>query len=163
MGALSKTSHEEISPETKFPVCRDPNLTKSRWPSLELADWINNDSKASVDEDATAQQWLNDTVVSLRRALRGYDLATEVIGSSLTPNAALIRFRGSDDLTVSKIEKRRQELLTSHAIKVINVLAAPMEIVIMVSRPKRVILSLRDLWQQRELPSTAPNLILVCY
>ena len=32
-----------------------------------------------------------------------------------------------------------------------------MEIVIMVSRPKRVILSLRDLWQQRELPSTAPE------
>ena len=32
-----------------------------------------------------------------------------------------------------------------------------MEIVIMVSRPKRVILSLRDLWQQRGLPSTAPE------
>src|SRR5690606_12411330 len=51
----------------------------------------------------------------------------------------------------------RQELLTSHAVDVINVLAAPMEVVIMVARPARTILHLRDLWRQRELPASAPD------
>ena len=83
-------------------------------------------------------------------------MTAELVGARLTPNAALVRFRGSDDLTVPKVEKRRQELLTSHAIEVINVLAAPMEVVIMVARPSRTILRLRDLWRQRELPSSAP-------
>ena len=48
-------------------------------------------------------------------------------------------------------------MLTSHAIEVINVLGAPMEVVIMVARPKRAILRLRDLWRQRDLPAGAPD------
>ena len=85
-------------------------------------------------------------------------MTAELIGARLTPNAALVRFRGSDDLTVPKVEKKRQELLTSHAVDVINVLAAPMEIIIMVKRPHRAILRLQDLWRRRQLPSTAPEL-----
>lgn len=126
-----------------------------KWPSPELSTWVSG-CRVSGDEDDEAKEWLDMTVRSLQRALRGYDMTAELVGARLTPNAALVRFRGSDDLTVPKVEKRRQELLTSHAIGVINVLAAPMEVVIMVARPRRTILHLRDLWRQRELPSSAP-------
>lgn len=129
--------------------CRD------KWPSPDLAAWVSAGRISGEDDDET-KEWLDMTVRSLQRALRGYDMTAELVGARLTPNAALVRFRGSDDLTVPKVEKRRQELLTSHAIKVINVLAAPMEVVIMVARPSRTILRLRDLWRQRELPSSAP-------
>ena len=129
--------------------CRD------KWPSPDLAAWVSAGRKSGEDDDE-AIEWLDKTVRSLQRALRGYDMTAELVGARLTPNAALVRFRGSDDLTVPKVEKRRQELLTSHAIKVINVLAAPMEVVIMVARPSRTILRLRDLQRQRELPSSAP-------
>lgn len=124
-------------------------------PSNDLMRWLGESS--DDDDDAAAQEWLKDTVTALQRALRGYDMTAELKGSRLTPNAALVRFRGSDDLTLPKVEKRRQELLTSHAINVINVLAAPMEVIIMVARPRRAVLRLRDLWQQRELPESAPD------
>jgi len=127
-----------------------------KWPSRELAEWVSA-GRISGEEDDAAKEWLDATVKSLQRALRGYDMTAELVGARLTPNAALVRFRGSDDLTVPKVEKRRQELLTSHAIDVINVLAAPMEVVIMVARPSRTILHLRDLWRQRELPLGAPD------
>lgn len=129
---------------------------RDKWPSPDLAAWVSAGRIVGEDDDE-AKEWLDITVGSLQRALRGYDMTAELVGARLTPNAALVRFRGSDDLTVPKVEKRRQELLTSHAIKVINVLAAPMEVVIMVARPSRTILCLRDLWRQRELPSSAPT------
>lgn len=125
-----------------------------KWPSRDLAVWVSA-GRISGEDDDEAKEWLDKTVKSLQRALRGYDMTAELVGARLTPNAALVRFRGSDDLTVLKVEKRRQELLTSHAIKIINVLAAPMEVVIMVARPSRTILRLRDLWRQRQLPASA--------
>ena len=129
---------------------------KNQWPSQALAAWVRKGKTLDV-KDEEAKQWLDNTVKSLQRALRSYDMTAELVGARLTPNAALVRFRGSNDLTVPKVEKRRQELLTSHAIDVINVLAAPREVVIMVGRPSRTILRLKNLWSQRELPVGAPD------
>ncbi|EFA5092069.1 FtsK/SpoIIIE domain-containing protein [Escherichia coli] len=128
----------------------------AKWPSKQLAEWVSN-GILSEEDDENTKAWLDNTVKVLQRALRGYEMTAELLGARLTPNAALIRFRGSDDLTVPKVEKKRQELLTSHAVDVINVLAAPMEIIIMVKRPYRAILRLQDLWRRRQLPLTAPN------
>jgi len=146
----SQTDSEE---ETKLEV---PKELLDMWPSRQLAEWVNNGA-ASEEDDEDTKAWLDNTVKALQRALRGYEMTAELIGARLTPNAALVRFRGSDDLTVPKVEKKRQELLTSHAVDVINVLAAPMEIIIMVKRPHRAILRLQDLWRRRQLPSTAPE------
>lgn len=145
---------EEAGTQEKAAAVDDDGGTP-RLPSSDLIRWLG--SAGISDDDADAEQWLKDTVSALQRALRGYDMTAELIGSRLTPNAALVRFRGSDDLTLPKVEKRRQELLTSHAINVINVLAAPMEVIIMVGRPKRAVLRLKDLWRQRYLPEGAPD------
>lgn len=134
-----------------------PTNLLNKWPSSKLAEWIDKGS-ASEEDDEVTKLWLDNTVKALQRALRGYDMTAELIGARLTPNAALVRFRGSDNLTVPKVEKKSQELLTSHAVEVINVLAAPMEVIIMVKRPNRAILRLQDLWKRRELPTTAPEL-----
>jgi len=133
-----------------------PKELLTRWPSRELARWVS-DGKLPGHEDADEKNWLDMTVKALQKALRGYDMTAEFIDARLTPNAARVRLRGSDDLTVPKVEKRRQELLTSHAIDVINVMAAPMEIVIMVARPNRKVLRLRDLWRQRDIPLDVPR------
>lgn len=134
----------------------DAGTGDTRWPSRALERWVQ-DGRASGEDDPAALAWLDTTAKSLQRALRGYDMTAELLGTRLTPNAALVRLRGTDELTVPKVERRRQELLTSHAIDVINVLAAPMEVIIMVRRPERAILRLQDLWRQRELPDTAPE------
>lgn len=142
-----------IQPEKDVQIAEEGRDT---WPSRDLAAWVNGGRDSGEDDDE-AKEWLDTTVKSLQRALRGYDMTAELVGARLTPNAALVRFRGSDDLTVSKVEKRRVELLTSHAVDIINVLAAPGEIIIMVRRPERAVLQLRDLWRQRQLPETAPE------
>lgn len=144
-------------PETKDSTDVDiPNELLVKWPSKELAQWVSA-GKMSGEEEADEKNWLDKTVKALQRALRGYDMTAEYVDARLTPNAALVRFRGSDDLTVPKVEKRSQELLTSHAIDVINVLAAPMEVVIMVARPSRKVLHLRDLWRLRDIPQSVPR------
>jgi len=157
----SSSSYEETEPpqqaqEPEVANSDIPHQILEMWPSRQLAEWVSGGS-ASEDDDEETKAWLDTTVKALQRALRGYDMTAELLGARLTPNAALIRFRGSDDLTIPKVEKKRQELLTSHAVDVINVMAAPMEVIIMVKRPNRAILRLRDLWRRRQLPSTAPE------
>ncbi|MCY4261726.1 MAG: FtsK/SpoIIIE domain-containing protein, partial [Candidatus Dadabacteria bacterium] len=126
----------------------------SHWPQ-DLRQWLRDGLHSNISTEKDVE-WLHETGKSLQRALRGYDMTAEIRSSRLTPNAALVRFRGTDDLTVSKIEKRKQELLTSHSIDVINVLPAPGEIIVMVKRPSRAVISLRDLWRKRELLGTVP-------
>ncbi len=149
-GAEEGTAKESVS------SCEGHTSTEdTRWPSHDLAQWVQS-GRSSSEDDGETLTWLDATVKSLQRALRGYDMTAELLGARLTPNAALVRFRGADELTIPKVERRRQELLTSHAIDVISILAAPMEVIVMVRRPKRAILPLQDLWRQRELPETAP-------
>ena len=128
---------------------------RNPWPSSEVVAWVGA-GRASDQEDDESRAWLEATVKVLQKALRGYDMTAGFVGARLTPNAALVRLRGSDDLTVPKVDRKRQELMTSHGVRVITVLAAPMEVVIMVARPERTVLRLRDLWRQRELPQSAP-------
>ncbi|WMS85624.1 FtsK/SpoIIIE domain-containing protein [Pleionea litopenaei] len=154
LGNNTTTTSAQGDPETPE-ESTEVNISNHQWPSDAVANWVN--SGRDLDEnDPESQQWLKHTVSQLQKALRGYDMTAEFVDARLTPNAALVRLRGSDDLTVPKVEKKRQELLTSHAIDVINVLAAPMEVIIMVKRPRRTILGLKDLWKQRELPESAP-------
>lgn len=131
-------------------------IVDSKWPSTKLQEWVHAGRTVGEDSDESLL-WLETTVNKLKRALISYDMTAELLDSRLTPNAALVKFRGTDDLTTVKVERRRQELLTSHAIDVINVLGAPGQIIIMVKRPERAILRLRDLWRQRELPEMAPD------
>ena len=157
---LDSSAHDlsprEQSATKQSASAKIPEDLLTKWPSRELARWVSN-GKLPGHEDTDEKNWLDMIVRALQRALRGYDMTAEFVDARLTPNAARVRLRGSDDLTVPKVEKRRQELLTSHAIDVINVLAAPMEIVIMVARPNRKVLRLRDLWRQRDIPVEVPR------
>lgn len=103
--------------------------------------------EASVDE----QRWLETTAQKLRSALQGYNLQAKVVGTRLTPNAALIRFMGSDRLRVEDIEARQSALLTTHGLRLISVSPLPGEIVVGVARPQRQIVSLWDVWGRREV------------
>lgn len=147
-GDLNKTGLENNTAIEK-------EVSMSQWPSEELFRWVHYSNENKEDSEEI-DKWLADTVTRLQRALRSYDMSSELIGARITPNAALIRFKGSDDLTIPKVERKKQELLTSHAIDVIDILAAPMEVIIMVKRPQRAILRLEELWQKRKFSSSSP-------
>lgn len=147
--------HEPSAPQHKTEGAVD--AAACQWQSVALKDWILAGQPDSFVSDAE-HEWLQKTERTLQRALRGYGMAAIFHrASTLTPNAALIRFRGSDELTVPKVEKKRSELLTSHGLNVINVLSAPHEVVVMIGREKRLKLRIRDLWRRRKLPETAPH------
>lgn len=106
--------------------------------------------------EVTGQEWLAATEKQLRGALKGYGLTCETVGARLTPNSALIRFRGNDEMTTELVQKRRSTLLTSHGLEIVAVRPAKGEVVVMVARDGRVILPTLDLWKRRHLPATAP-------
>ncbi|WP_213981048.1 FtsK/SpoIIIE domain-containing protein [Sphingomonas sp. dw_22] len=106
--------------------------------------------------EVAGQEWLASTEKQLRGALKGYGMTCETVGSRLTPNSALIRFRGNDEMTTELVQKRRSTLLTSHGLDIVAVRPAKGEVVVMVARDGRVILPTLDLWKRRQLPPTAP-------
>lgn len=112
--------------------------------------------RSSVSEAEEA--WLDSTAQKLRTALLGYGLQAKILGTRLTPNAALIRFMGSDRLRVEDIEGKQSALLTTHGLRLVAISPLPGEIVVAVARPQRQTVSLWDVWARRELNRNAAGL-----
>lgn len=120
------------------------------WGGSALEEWIENNESSRTSNDK-AEEWLNEVVRKLKNALLSYNLQAKVLGSRLTPNSAIIKLKGSDNLRVEDIERKKSQLLTTHALNILNVVARPGEIVVFIARPERQIIYLRDLWKQRNL------------
>lgn len=102
---------------------------------------------AEVDTDQD-REWLKAVEARTRSALQQFQLQAKVLGATLTPNSALLKFAGSANLTVDQIIKRRSELLTTHGLPVIAVQPEPGAITLAIERPTRRIVRLQDLWAQ---------------
>ena len=102
--------------------------------------------------------WLETMGQKLRTALLGYGFQAKITESRLTPNAALIRFMGSDRLRVEDIEAKQTALLTTHRLRVVAVSPLPGEIAVAVARPQRQTVSLWDVWARRELNRNAAGI-----
>ncbi|GER89744.1 hypothetical protein KDW_39060 [Dictyobacter vulcani] len=96
------------------------------------------------------EQWSQTVQQTLRSALISYNLQAKILGSRLTPNALLIRLKGSDHLKIEDLEKKKSVLLTTHGLSLLNITAQPGEIVVSIARPQRETVSLLDVWKERE-------------
>lgn len=110
-----------------------------------------------VPTEATDALWLADTAQRCRAALMRYGMSARLEQQILTPNAALLKFRGSDDLTVAKVESKRVELETTHGLELINVRAEPGFVVLSIKRPHRMTLELPTVWKEWEGRSDTAN------
>jgi len=119
--------------------------------ALSFAALVQANAEKSKEDSAEEQAWLEAMAQKLRTALLGYSLQAKIVGKRLTPNAALVRFMGSDRLRVEDIEARQSALLTTHALRLISVSPLPGEIVVGVARPQRQVVSLWDVWARRAL------------
>jgi len=129
----------------------EPNEETSSWASPALVAWWQQQQAKTSQTDAASQQWLNDTANKLRSALLGYSLQANILSQRLTPNAALVRLKGSDNLKLEDIEKKRSQLLTTHGLNLISVYGQPGEIVVSIARPQRQVISLREVWAKRKI------------
>lgn len=118
-------------------------------PTAGIEILIQARAELAHEDSAEALGWLETTAQKLRSALLGYNLQAKITGTRLTPNAALIRFMGSDRLRVEDLEARQSALLTTHGLRLISISPLPGEIVVGVARPQRQIVSLWDVWGRR--------------
>lgn len=160
--ATSKLENTPLSGETSAPQLEPQPTIKEAVKTLSsIEDWIQARAVKSQTDEA-AERWLSETVQRLKIALISYEFQAQVLGQRLTPNAALIRLRGSDRLTVAGLEAKRTQLLTTHGLQIINIAAMPGEILILIARPNRQVISLAEVWARRELNRIADiNLSLV--
>lgn len=148
----SEPSAPEIEPVVAGPVESPAETLAGFSPSVSRLVGAQAPAQAEVE----GERWLATTIKALQGALRSYGMTSEVVGSRLTPNAALVRLRGSEQMTVALVEKRRETLLTSHGLDVVAVRPGSREVVIMIARPERMILPTLGLWKRRQLPASAP-------
>ena len=98
-----------------------------------------------VVEDDEAR--LKDVSSRCRNALLRYGMSARLEEAVLTPNSALLRFKGADDLTVAKVEARLEELETTHGLQVLSVRALPGQVAISIRRQVRTLLTLPAVWR----------------
>ncbi|SDD08328.1 DNA segregation ATPase FtsK/SpoIIIE, S-DNA-T family [Bradyrhizobium brasilense] len=122
---------------------------------LDFLSLVESRAKEGASSSKAEQAWLDETAQKLRTALLGYGFQAKIAGARLTPNAALIRFIGSDRLRMEDIRSRESALLTTHGLRLVAISPLPGEIVVAVARPKRQTVSLWDVWSRRELNRNA--------
>ncbi len=142
----------EVAPAAPAAPVAPPPASK---PTGRLAELIRDKAEQAREDTADDQAWLNTTAQKLRSALLGYSLQAKIVGTRLTPNAALVRFQGSDRLRVEDIEAKQSALLTTHGLRLISISPLPGEIVVGVARPQRQTVSMWDVWARRALNRNA--------
>jgi len=124
----------------------------------DIASLIESRALQRASDSEAEETWLETTAQKLRTALLGYGLQAKILGTRLTPNAALIRFMGSDRLRLEDIEARQSALLTTHGLRLVAISPLPGEIVVAVARPQRQTVSLWDVWARREINRNAAGI-----
>lgn len=115
-------------------------------------------ASTSFDTDETqAREWLKQIEVRTRTALQQYQLRSKLLSSTLTPNAALLRFMGGDDLTIEQVNKRQTQFLTTYGLNIIAVQPEPGAIALSVERPQRQVVRLEDVWKRWSPDSSNGN------
>jgi len=146
-GAVQVSALEEVVEESETPVARHHGRF---WDLIETY-------AAAQDIGRDDGEWLEDVASRCRTALMRYGMSSKIDEKTLTPNAALLMFRGSDDLTVAKVESKVTELKTTHGLEVLNVRAQPGRVAISIRRPQRAILTLPRVWRDWRTEQGMPN------
>lgn len=118
----------------------------STWAWPNISRMLAKHQGATQDGAADAD-WLKQVESRCKGALQQFQLHSKLLTSALTPNAALLKFQGSANLTVEQVLRRRSEFLTTHGLNVISVRAEPGVVAISIARPNRRVLHVPDVWK----------------
>jgi len=124
------------------------SLTQSptRWAYPAIANLVAEMHPAA--EDPADAEWLKRIQLATKTALQQYQLQARLAEATLTPNAALLKFIGSANLTVDQVLKRRSELLTTQGLNVLSVQPTAGHITLAVERPNRQTIRTAALWSR---------------
>ena len=109
-----------------------------------------------VDNTRSAEsiQWAEGIAKETQRALSGFGMVAEFANTEpkLTPNGALITFKGNAKLTLDQITRRQTELLTTHGIDVADIRPGLGTITLFIKRLKRATVPLASTWIHADWP-----------
>jgi DNA segregation ATPase FtsK/SpoIIIE, S-DNA-T family len=126
------------------------------WATQGITELLENYQGGAKDTPGEVK-WLKEIESLCKGALQQFQLLSRLVGSSLTPNAALLKFQGSANLTVEQVLRRRSEFLTTHKLNVISVRAEPGIVAIAIARQNRRVLNLPEVWKQWRPDSVRGN------
>ena len=167
--ACQRTAADEL-PEaipTKDPATCTPetlavhDASASRFIPLPVYDILRgmaSHERGAIDDPASIE-WVEQICSDTQRALSHFDMQAHFAEPKyrLTPNGALLTFRGHPSLTVDRIEKRQVQLLTTHAIEVVDVRPGRGRISLFVKREKRAKVPLGSTWLGADWPNRDPG------
>ena len=137
-----------VPPSTPIPASTTPvAITTTTWPCAPV-DQLINGYQGGTQDSASDEEWLRQIEGKCKGALQQFQLQSKLLTKVLTPNAALLKFQGSANLTVEQVVKRRSEFLTTHGLNVVSVRAEPGIVAIAIARPNRRVLHLPDVWKK---------------
>ena len=106
-------------------------------------------SMAAAPGDTEADgAWLTHVTNRTRTALQQFQLQSRLVQAILTPNAALLKFGGSANLTVEQVLRRRSEFMTTHGLNLIAVQPEPGIVSLAIERPVRQVVAIEQLWSR---------------
>lgn len=122
-----------------------------------LRDMVTSERGAVTDPESLA--WALQVARDTQRALSHFGMEASFTDREprLTPNGALIAFRGHPSLTLDRIERRTSELLTTYGIDVADVRPGPQRLSVFVKREKRAKVPLASAWLRAAWPDREPG------
>jgi S-DNA-T family DNA segregation ATPase FtsK/SpoIIIE len=149
--AISSTPSGMPAPSPAPPLVSAPTPAHqaahaSTWP-FPLVGQLVAGYQGGLQDSSDDEEWLRQVEGKCKGALQQFQLQSKLLTKALTPNAALLKFQGSANLTVEQVLKRRSEFLTTHGLNVISVRAEPGIVSIAIARPNRRVLHLPDVWK----------------
>jgi S-DNA-T family DNA segregation ATPase FtsK/SpoIIIE len=146
-------SNSPSTPATPVPTTQGSSLGSLETPQAQST-WAHPglgnlfaEYNGGTQDSATDADWLKQVENLAKGALQQFQLQSKLVTSTLTPNAALLKFQGSANLTVEQVLRRRSEFLTTHKLNVISVRAEPGIVAIAIARQNRRVLHLPEVWR----------------
>ena len=128
----------------------------NRWAFGAVVRWLEG-GPTRTEAKAEDVAWLRHVEIAAKAALQQFQLQAKLLRSVLTPNAALLKFQGSAQLTIDQVLRRRSEFLTTHGLDLVGVQPEAGAIALSIARPRREMVSLRTLWQRWKPESVDGN------
>ena len=127
-------------------------------PVYDILTGMASHEQGAIDDPASIE-WVEQICRDTQRALSHFDMQAQFAEPKyrLTPNGALLTFRGHPSLTVDRIEKRQVQLLTTHGIEVVDVRPGRGRISLFVKREKRAKVPLGSTWLGADWPDRDPG------
>jgi S-DNA-T family DNA segregation ATPase FtsK/SpoIIIE len=117
----------------------------SPWAYPGISDIVARGQR-SISESKEDAEWLKQTEHQTKLALQGFGFQAKLLESKLTPNAALLKFQGSANLTIDQVLRKQTEFKTTYGLSLVSVQPEPGKVALAVERPQRQVVRLEDLW-----------------